>query len=218
MDYSDAVRKPYFYFALICMAFTGMALQGIGGISTPHMYDVGLDKDFVADLMTVSSLCLMGSKFFAGFLYDKAGIKVAMNICLSCSFISIIALTLVSNTAAGQVIAAVRVIFGAIALPLETVMLPLFASELFGNKSFNKCVGVFTAASTAGFAVGSPFANLCFDLFGNYNVAFIVFGCLMLFVTVTMQFVVRSARRDRRIIEENELLNADLNEEETAKA
>lgn len=207
MDYSDAVRKPYFYLALICMMFTGMALQGIGGISTPHMYDVGLDKAFVANLMTVSSLCLMGSKFFAGFLYDKAGIKIAMNICLSCSFVSLIALTLVANTTIGQVIAAVRVIFGAVALPLETVMLPLFASELFGNKSFNKCVGVFTAASTAGFAVGSPLANLCFDLFGSYNVAFIVFGCLMLFVTVTMQFVVGSANRDRRIIETAEAKN-----------
>ena len=201
MDYSTAVRKPYFYFALISMMFTGMALQGIGGISTPHMYDVGLDKAFVANLMTASSLCLMGSKFFAGFLYDKTGIKVAMNICLFCSFVSLIALTMVSNTPTGQVIAAVRVVFGAIALPLETVMLPLFASELFGNKSFNKCVGVFSAASTAGFALGAPFANLCFDLFGNYNVAFIVFGALMLFVTVTMQFVVRSAHRDRRIIE-----------------
>ena len=204
MDYSVAVKKPYFYLALICMMFTGMALQGIGGISTPHMYDVGLDKAFVANLMTASSLCLMGSKFFAGFLYDKAGIKVAMNICLFCSLVSLIALTLVTDTALGQVIAAVRVVFGAIALPLETVMLPLFASELFGNKSFNKCVGVFSAASTAGFAVGAPFANLCFDLFGNYNVAFIVFGTLMLFVTVTMQFVVRNAHRDRIIIEAEE--------------
>ncbi len=220
MDYSLAVKKPYFYFALICMMFTGMALQGIGGISTPHMYDVGLDKAFVANLMTASSLCLMGSKFFAGFLYDKAGIKVAMNICLFCSFVSLIALTMVTNTVTGQVIAAVRVVFGAIALPLETVMLPLFASELFGNKSFNKCVGVFSAASTAGFAVGAPFANLCFDIFGNYNVAFIVFGSLMLFVTVTMQFVVRSAHRDRLAIEaaEAEALNENTEKSETVEA
>lgn len=63
MDYSDVVRKPYFYFALVCMMFTGMSLQGLGGISTPHMYDLGLDKGFVANLMTISSLCLMGSKF-----------------------------------------------------------------------------------------------------------------------------------------------------------
>ena len=201
MDYSDVVRKPYFYLALVCMMFTGMSLQGLGGISTPHMYDIGMDKAFVANLMTISSLCLMGSKFLTGFIYDKTGINIAMNICLSSCFISLFALVTITNTPLGQVIALIRVVFAAIALPLETVMLPLFASELFGNKSFNKCVGVFSAASTAGFALGAPFANLCYDLFGNYNVAFIVFGTLMLFVTVTMQFVVRTARRDRRVIE-----------------
>lgn len=216
MDYNMAKRKPYFYLALICMMFTGMALQGLSGISTPHMYDLGFAKDFVADLSTVSSLLLMGCKFFAGFVYDKKGIKITMNICLSCSFLSLIGLVMLTNTPIGHVIAGVRLVFGTIALPLETVMLPLFASELFGNKSFNKCVGMFTAASTAGFALGAPFANLCFDLFGNYNVAFIVFGALMVFVTVTMQFVVSSARRDRKIIEESEAANEPLLEETSA--
>lgn len=209
MDYIEAVKKPYFYLALVCMMFTGMSLQGLGGISTPHMYDIGMDKAFVANLMTISSLCLMGSKFLTGFIYDKTGIKIAMNICLSSCFISIIALVTLSNTPLGQVIALVRVIFAAIALPLETVMLPLFASELFGNKSFNKCVGVFSAASTAGFALGAPFANLCYDIFGDYNVAFIVFGALMLFVAVAMQFVVSFARRDRKIIEAIDLVEEE---------
>ena len=204
MDYSVAKKKPYFYLALLCMMFTGMSLQGLSGIATPHMYDLGLDTDYVADLLTVSSLCLVGSKFFAGFMYDKTGIKVTMNICLSSAFLSLIGLVLISNTPIGRAIALVRIVFSAIALPLETVMLPLFASEFFGNKSFAKIVGIFAAASTAGFALGSPFANLCFDIFGNYNIAFIIFGALMAFVTVSLQIVVRSAHRDRRIIESQE--------------
>lgn len=204
MDYKVARKKPYFYLALLCMMFTGMSLQGLGGISTPHMYDLGFDKGYVATLMTISSLSLMGSKFLAGFMYDKTGIKITMNVCLLSSFVSLITLVTLTNTPIGRVIALVRIVFGAIALPLETVMLPLFASELFGNKSFAKIMGIFSAASTAGFALGAPFANLCFDLFGNYNVSFIVFGILMLFVTVAMQFVVRSASRDRAIIESSE--------------
>ncbi len=200
MEYSDVVKKPYFYLALVCMMFTGMALQGLGGISTPHMYDLGMDKAFVANLMTVSSLCLLGSKFLAGFMYDKTGMRITMNICLASSFISILALVLLSNTVIGQIIAFVRVIFAAVALPLETVMLPLYASELFGNKSFDKTVGFFSAASTAGFALGAPFANLCYDMMGDYNVPFIVFSILMVFVTVVMQFVLNSAHRDRAAI------------------
>ena len=200
MDYSEAVKKPYFYLTLICMTFTGMSLQGLGGISTPHMYDIGMDKAFVANLMTLSSICLLSSKFLTGFMYDKTGMKVTMNICLSSSFVSLLGLVLVSNTPIGKAIAFIRVVFAAIALPLETVMLPLYASELFGNKSFDKIVGIFAAASTAGFALGAPFANLCYDMLGNYNLPFIVFACLMIFVTVAMQFVLRAAHRDRAVI------------------
>ncbi|MBR2929639.1 MAG: MFS transporter [Clostridia bacterium] len=212
MEYDKAKKKPYFYLALVCMMLTGMSLQGLGGISTPHMYDIGMDKAFVATLMTVSSLCLLLSKFLVGFMYDKVGMKITMNVCLSSSFVSLLALVLVSNTPIGQVIAFVRVIFAAIALPLETVMLPLYASELFGNKDFDRIVGLFYAASTAGFAIGSPFANLCYDTFGDYNVPFIVFAVMMVFVTVTMQFVLRSANRDRAVI----LAAEEAKEAETA--
>ena len=200
MDFSEVKKKRYFYFALICMTFTGMSLQGISGIATPHMYDIGLSKPFVATLATVSNLCLMGCKFLTGFTYDKKGMKITMNIAIFSSFLSLIGLVLVSNSMLGKVIAVVRIVFASIALPLETVMLPFFASELFGNKSFAKNVGMFSAASTAGFALGAPFANLCFDLFGDYNVAFIVFAVLMLFVAVTMQIVLKCAHRDREII------------------
>ena len=178
-----------------------------------------MDKAYVATLMTVSSLCLVGSKFLTGFMYDKLGIKITMNISLVCTFLSIGCLVMVTNTPLGQVIAFVRVIFAAIALPLETVMIPLYARELFGNKSFVKIIGVFAAANYAGFALGAPFANLCYDLFGNYNVAFIVFACLMLFVTGAMQYVLRAATRDKKRILQSLVEKAEkLTDESTATA
>lgn len=200
MDYKEAIKKPYFYLALLCIMFTGMSLQGLGGISFPHMYDMGIDVGFVATLSTISSLILMGTKFSTGYLYDRFGMKITMNICLFSSFLSLIGLVLVSNTPIGRAIAAVRIVFAAIALPLETIMLPLYASELFGNKSFNKIIGFFTAINTAGYAMGAPLANLFFDIFGNYNIPFILFAALMLFVTITMQFVLRDANRDKKLI------------------
>jgi MFS family permease len=161
----------------------------------------------------------MGSKLLSGFMYDKVGMKITMNICLVCSFLSLGGLVILTNTPIGRVIALVRIVVAAVAMPLETVMLPLFASELFGNKSFMKMVGLFSAASTAGFALGAPFANLCYDVFGDYNVAFVTFACLMLFVAITMQFVLRSANRDRRIIleaEEASELSSESSETVTA--
>ena len=76
-------------------------------------------------------------------------------------------------------------------------MLPIFAVEFFGNKPFDKLIGLFTAVSTAGFAIGAPLGNLFYDFFGNYQLAFLVFAVLMALVTVSLQFVLRSAHRDR---------------------
>ena len=201
MDYREAIRKPYFYLALAAMTLTGMSLQGLAGIATPHMYDLGLDKDFVALVMTFSSIVLMGSKFFIGFLCDRWGVRRVTNVCLACSFLSLIGLVALTNTPLGRGIAFGRVIFNAIAMPLETVMIPLLASELFGDKSFAKILGFFSAASSAGFALGAPFANLCYDLFGSYNLPFVVFALLMVFVTVSLQIVFKKASRDRAALE-----------------
>lgn len=200
MEYSEVLKKPYFYLAIVCLAFTGMALQGLGGIATPHMYDVGISKEMVANITSVGSLIMMGTKFLTGFMYDKKGIKITMNICLISSFVSLISLVFVSNTTFGITLAFIRLIFNSIALPLETVMLPLYASELFGNKSFVSVLGIFSAANYFGYAVGAPLGNILFDVVGNYNLSFIVFACLMAFVTISMQFVVKCARKDRKLI------------------
>ena len=200
MDFSVAVKKPYFYFAMICIFLAGMSLQGIGSIATPHMYDLGFDKQFVANLGTVTCLCLMGTKIFTGFMYDRTGIKITMNLCFAAAFVSIGGLVLLQNDQTGRILAYIRGVAGTIALPLETVMLPLFASEMFGNKSFVKVVGIFSAANTAGLALGAPFSNMCFDLFGSYNLSFVILALFMLFALVVMNFVIRSANRDRKVI------------------
>ena len=202
MKYKDAVKKPYFYVALVCMFLIGMYLQGLGGISTPHLYDVGIPVATVATIGSVASLLLTAGKFSSGFMYDRLGMRITMNICFACSFIALTSLIFVDNSRSGICLAYMRAIFNTFALPLETVMVPLFASELFGNRCFGKTVGLFAAASTAGFAVGAPLGNILHDFFGSYNPAFILFGAIAVIVAIMMQFVLSASMRDRRKIEE----------------
>lgn len=197
MDFSTAVKKPHFYVALACVFFTGMMLQGLSGIAVPHLYDVGISVEFVALITSISGVLLTLSKFGVGFMYDRFGMRITMNICYVCALVSLFSLVVVKNTPLGMGIAFSRNIFSAVALPLETVMVPLFASELFGNKDFDKILGIFVSANYAGYAIGSPLGNICYDLFGSYNVSFVIFGILMLFASITMQFVLTAANRDR---------------------
>ena len=109
-------------------------------------------------------------------------------------------LAFMENTPLWQGLAVLRTLIGAVATPLETVMLPIFAAEFFGNKPFDKLIGIFVSASSAGFAIGSPFGNLCYDIFGNYRPAFMVFALLMAVSAISLQFVLRAAHRDRKRI------------------
>lgn len=200
MEYEEAIRKPYFYVALVCMFLTGMVLQGLGGIAVPHMYDIGMDVDFVAWLVSIGGIALTCTKFLTGFLYDRFGIKFSMNLALICAFVSMGMLAFMENTPLWHGLAVLRTLIGAVATPLETVMLPIFAAEFFGNKPFDKLIGIFVSASSAGFAIGSPFGNLCYDIFGDYRPAFMVFALLMAVSAISLQFVLRSAHRDRKRI------------------
>lgn len=200
MDYGAVLKKPYFYVAVACIFCTGMMLQGLGGIAIPHMYDVGLTVEFVALISSFTSILLTTSKFGIGFMYDRFGMRITMSISYFCALFSLFGLVVVTNTPLGMSIAFIRGVFSVVALPLETVMIPLFASELFGNKDFDKVLGVFIAANYAGYALGSPLGNLCHDFFGSYNISFVVFGILMLFASGAMQFVLTSANRDRKKI------------------
>lgn len=75
ITFREAILKPYFYVAAICIFFTGSALQGVNGISAAHMTDSGLDAGYVATVLSVHSLALAGSKFLTGLAYDKIGLK-----------------------------------------------------------------------------------------------------------------------------------------------
>ena len=200
MEYADAKKKGYFYIAALCIFATGMCLQALSGIAAAHMKDVGLEPDFVARMVSLQALVMACTKFLTGVSYDKFGMRVTMTICDVAAVIATVLLTLTNATATGMALAAAFAVMVALALPLETIMLSLFAAELFGNRAFPKTMGIFAAVNTAGYAVGNPVANWVFDSFGSYNPIILTFGAIMLAVTIVFQFILNAAYRDRKII------------------
>ena len=217
ISYNDVKKKGFFYGGIICIFLTGMCLQGVGGVSAPHLMDVGINSSLVATISSISSLCLTGSKLFTGFMYDKIGLKRTMIICCICASAEMLCLAFASTSGLGLFLAFARVPISAIALPLETVMLPLYASDLFGEKSYNKVMGIVLAANVLGYAVGTPLVNICYDIFGTYKPFLIIMGFIMLGVIITMSFVIDSAHRTRDIILLNEKNKAEAKAASLAK-
>jgi len=195
IEYSKTVKTAYFWLAIACVFLTGMTLQGISGISSPHMEAVGLDKSYITDVLAIHSIALTFFKFLVGFLYDKFGLRITTGICYVTSAAVMTALVLVSNSPEGRILAMFYGIFSSLALPLETIMLPIIAGDLFGEKSFNKILGLVVSANTAGYAIGSPLSNLCFDLTGSYNVSIYIGITLVVAIMITMQFIISRANK-----------------------
>ncbi len=199
--YKDAVKMPYFYCALICIFLTGFVLQGANGVSAAHMKDAGLDPAYVGTVLSIHSLVLAGFKFLTGFIYDKRGLRTTINICSVTAVIVMVCLVMVTDSFAGKIFAMIYGIFSSLALPLETIILPIYAGDLFGQKSFNKILGLFVSVNTAGYAVGAPIINLVFDKFGTYNPGFILCAVVMVGVIIAMQFVITTAHKYQKLAE-----------------
>lgn len=199
-EFSVVCKKPYFYGALICIFFTGMLLQGVSGVAAPMMRDTGLDEGYIATVLSIHSIALTIFKFGVGFIYDKKGLRTTANICLITATLVFLLLANVSNSMPGRIFALLYGIFSSLALPLETIMLPIFAADLFGERSYTKILGIVASVNTAGYAVGAPIANICYDLTGNYLPAVYASALLMLGVFIAMQFVIRAAKKDREAL------------------
>lgn len=204
IEYSELIRKPYFYTSLVFIFLTGMCLQGVSGVSAAHMKDTGLSAEFVATVVSMHSLALTAFKLIVGMMYDRFGLKVTSNVCSVTASVVMVLLALVSPSPVGKAFAVVYGIFSSLALPLETIMLPIYVSDLFGEKSFDKVLGLFVSVNVAGYAVGSPLTNFCFDVFGSYKPILFVAGGMMIVVTFGIRVVIKMAQKERALIEEKQ--------------
>lgn len=211
IELKSLTKKWWFYVFFVCVFFTGFVLQGVNGISAAHMKDVGIDPAFVATVLSIHSIALAGFKFLTGFIYDKCGLRFTSTLCSVTAVVVMVLLALVSNSTAGMVLAMIYGIFSPLALPLETIMLPIYTGDFFGQKSYAKILGIVVSVNVSGYATAAPIVNLCFDITGSYNLALYICAGIMLAVIVGLQFVISAATKQKNQIikEQEELLNKE---------
>ena len=195
-EYSDVTGKPFFYVLIIC-TFVRM-LAGVGGIVTPHMTDIGLDPDFVAWALSLQVMALAIFKFGIGFIYDRFGLKSAVNICLIAGIASLALLFIITNSLTGKILTVMYSLLSALSAPIDTVLLPVFVLDFFGSRSFNKTLGILTAASTAGSALGAPLVNITFDLFNSYQLSFVYCFAAYVIATVLTNWSMYASAKDKK--------------------
>ena len=201
IDYEDVKRTPYFYLIFILIFLTGISLQSVGSINIVYMEDLGFNTRFVAATATVSSLALTLAKITTGFTYDKKGLRFTLLMCQICSIVAFFIYANLQNSSVGMIFAMIATVLGVIAMPLETVMIPLISNELFGTASYNKVLGIFMAANSLGLCLGSPLCDIYRDMTGgSYVSCYWFFSGLMLAVIIGFQLVINAAYKNKERI------------------
>ena len=189
----EAFRRPYFYISAICIFLTGMLLHAIGNVATAHFEDRGISVAVITNITSISSLVLLGAKMLTCYSFDKFGLRFTMTACNIFAAVGITVLAFVQTPFMAYTSAILR----AMALPLETIMLPLITIELFGRKSYAHIMGLLVSFNTLGYAAGGPAINLFYDLTGTYVPVMLALGATMVVVSITMQFCISAAHKIR---------------------
>ncbi len=195
VPFSQVRRKPFFYISGIIVLLTGLCLQGISGVYAAHLQDVGLTPQLIAAVVSINSLAMTASKILTGWIHDRFGLSVVMTTCQIAAVAAFLCLALANSSAYGLVLTIAFAVLYAVALPLETLLVPLLVNNFFGIIAYDKILGLFAALNYVGYALGAPLVNLCFDAIGSYKPVLIVFAALMVVIVITFRFVLGSVMK-----------------------
>lgn len=196
MSFAEAVRKPYFYVIVLCVYLTGASLQAANGIAAPHMEDCGITGDMVALAVSAHSLVLSCAKILGGISFDRFGLRKTLFVMHFIGALSLLLMAFVTSSAHYGLAMAYETMVS-LAMPLETIMLPLITADLFGDKDYAKMMGIMVAVNTFGHATGEPIASMVYEAVGSYNSILYVYAAVMILVLVLFQLVIKRAGKDR---------------------
>jgi len=189
------LRKAPFYLISINLLVTGFMLQAMVSLAKTHMQDVGIDIPTINFVYSYYAFVLLGAKIMCGYLFDRIGL---MSVFLISSFSSVIALLcLVFQSTDHLFFTYAYVVFAAIGLPLETVMIPLLCKDMFGRKSYAKILGYLLGISSLGMAIGTTAINWVYDFTHSYIPSLLVLIVLCIVAIMIGAVAIRMARKGR---------------------
>lgn len=204
VSYQEVVKKPFFYVTLATLFCSAFAICINTADLSPLMTDKDMDKEYIALVLSAHSLMMVVGKVLSGVLFDKIGLRKTMLLCQICVLISMVSMLLVAPSDIGRGMAMLSGVTSSLGMPIQTVMVSCLALEMFGDHSYAKIMGICSAATTAGTAVGHYLGNLVYDISGSYVPILVVLTGTMVMVVIVFQFCMNASDKMRRRIEAKE--------------
>ena len=182
---------------VVCFLFYGLLLQSYVGTAAAHFRDIGVNATTIANVISIFSICLFIAKMGVGALFDRFGLRNVLTVCSIGGAATLIFLALLTDSPIIYVYAPLAVI----ALPIETVLLPLLTMDMVGKKAYARVMGIMVGIVQLGFCGGSLIPNYFFDKTGSYRGVYTVFGIMVLVITVVVNLCITKAHKEREELE-----------------
>lgn len=117
----------------------------------------------------------------------------------SCRYISTAVVNLFFGALIARFGAKKLIIAGFISL-ISSMLLFSVAENLVLIYVAGALLGIFVSANTAGYVLGAPLLNLCYDVMGSYVPALIIVSIIMAVMLVLLQLVISAAHKERKKI------------------
>lgn len=194
-EMSLLLKLPGFYLALLAVLLTNLCLCLAYYNVVPYLRDCGMSASQAAAMQSVMLLVMAGFKLLCGALSDWLGARWTTSICAAFLIVSLGLFCGISGAAAAWA----AVLTFSLALPLMSVMIPLFSAALFGYRAHNSFSGVFLAMPSVAAIAANPVANVIHDRVGSYRPAFLGAAVLsvLVFVLYIVVFIVTARERKR---------------------
>jgi MFS family permease len=156
-----------------------------------HAIGVGISPGKAAGILSIIGGGSIVSKIMMGGIADRVGNKKTIMIC----FVMLsIALFLLMITKGEMMFYLFAVILGLAYGGLATLMSPIVA-ELFGLRSHGTILGLVFAVDSIGGAISPVLSGRIFDLFGSYQIAFLICGLISIAGLVLNFFLTANNKR-----------------------
>jgi MFS family permease len=172
MSLVTAMRTSQFWLFFISLVFFGIMMFALMFHLIPHASDIGISPAAAANVMAVLGVLVIAGRIFLGAAGDRFNNRLVF--ALSFVGLALIMFWLAIITELWQLFI-FAALFGFLQGGCGVQESPLTA-KLFGIKSHGVILGTVSIGFTLGGTIGPILAGYLFDISGNYQTAFIVFG------------------------------------------
>ncbi len=181
----EAARAPAFWILMVAGAVLGLGYYAFAAHVVPYATDVGLSATAAALIMTVSSIGGAAGTLLAWVMTGKLGYRSSLVMLTALNGVAVLLFMFAGSTWAFYLLGVLVGFAFSATVPVRMAVTP----PLFGLRSLGAILGLAAMSFSLG-AIAGPFvAGYVFDSTGSYDLAFLIFGILLLLGAVALCFL-----------------------------